>query len=152
MRTKRDIIRSRDAYNKKMNDSAVIIQKYIRGYLTRKTLDHRLIEFGKIRLHQNLNVLESVISHVCFDLGKSVNNLVTLIQKHVRGKIARRHYKIIRDISRYNSLEKEKAAIINIIKWIKMIEAKRIVVKTKIFDKKIKGIREKLAFLSVKKL
>ena len=147
------LLANHKALEDRMDQAAIFIQKFIRGFLIRKKYQVELREISMKLLLGKVGILENAVDKCLLYIGNIPNQAAILIQKNVRKIFAMRNFlKIKEDIK----INREKLKIQRIIKVQSLVrrflckkQLQRIKEENKIREK-LEKIRKKLLVLKLK--
>ena len=136
-----------------MNETAVFIQKYARGFLVRNRYKEELMEIEKRRLVGKVHALETTVEKCIAYIGEAGRNAATVLQRNVRRFLAMRKFAKIKQFA-YELREKTKLkGTILIQSYIRRFLAKKVFRELMIQAKlkvTLEKIRKKLLVLRLK--
>lgn len=146
-RIKIQIIQKNSDIDRKFKAAAIKIQKFIRGYLTRKKYRPLILEHSKALLKNHLKNLKNRIKLIWYNLG-NLNASAQTIQRHTKGYFQRKKYKVMVELDKLNK---------NILEnhCARVIQRRYRIYKShlnQILKQKLSKISENLKFLRVKYL
>ncbi|CAG9335103.1 unnamed protein product [Blepharisma stoltei] len=152
LRSYKDTILFRELLLIKYNNAAVIIQKHIRGFLTRKKIESKMMELWKKKLNKSIEFLDQEVKNIYIKLGCSIIDKVVLIQKHIKGYLKRKRFRAAANRLREEKLMRRDKATKMIISWIKTVDCIINLKELKEKHKKLTEIRDKLLWIKMKQL
>ena len=139
----------------RLNEAAVKIQKHVRGYLIRKKIDNEWHDMKKFHMNQMISEVLSGRDKYLYGIGRLPVIAAKVLQKAYRRRLffkkimrIKATYLKILDLKEQEGYRKIRGILSNLYA-VKLINQKKF---ERFREKKLAGIKRKLALLSIKKV